>query len=184
MVYEYKWMKQSLSLRCLNPCSNGRWSMREWAVPRRRHDRQVLILVLMADGLWGEHDYTRWWVRVLILVLMADGLWDAGFDAGDWGRIVLILVLMADGLWDKTRCEAHHRSQVLILVLMADGLWDAARCHALAFVPVLILVLMADGLWGVWKPSTKTVNASLNPCSNGRWSMSFNLCPKGQGVLS
>ena len=64
-------------------------------------DRQVLILVLMADGLWVLAGIAGAAVTaVLILVLMADGLWDSYVHLSGLSYIVLILVLMADGLWD------------------------------------------------------------------------------------
>ena len=60
---------------CLNPCSNGRCSAREYFYIEKQDGSKVLILVLMEDALRvrrrGEksNDYA-----VLILVLMEDAL--------------------------------------------------------------------------------------------------------------
>ena len=59
---------------------------------------------------------------------------------------------------------------VLILILVEDTLWDFSRNAYQAMDKVLILILMEDTLWvsmNGYKPSY----LSLNPYSNGRYSM-------------
>ena len=151
----------------------------------------------MADGLWAaDSNLMDGMDYVLILVLMADGLWAAlaaGVDAFTvclnpcsngrwsmsriiWSRIssswVLILVLMADGLWGAKNLFDLLLLLVLILVLMADGLWVREdEIWVSLLKAVLILVLMADGLWVEKFGKRRLPSRSLNPCSNGRWSM-------------
>ena len=62
-------------IKCLNPCFNGRWSASRLT--------------------WIEH---YWRSEVLILVLMEDGLREIANFPKDAKKIVLILVLMEDGL--------------------------------------------------------------------------------------
>ena len=63
---------------------------------------------------------------------------------------------------------------VLILVLMEYGLWLSSQHLTSTSRRVLILVLMEYGLWlgNGWR----CCNAfgSLNPCSNGIWSLTFD----------
>ena len=89
------------TLRGLNPCCNGIWSLTsmELGAGRKAH---VLILVLMEDGLWLPIQSRRASTHVLILVLMEDGLWLCAFCGLILFIIVLILVLMEDGLWPDT----------------------------------------------------------------------------------
>ena len=43
----------------LNPCFNGRWSARQYSPPRVSTEGEVLILVLMEDGLRAEQTAKR-----------------------------------------------------------------------------------------------------------------------------
>ena len=162
----------------------------------------VLILVLMADGLWGDqtadHHLKKW--KGLIVVLMADGLWDHKQVGGRLRHHVLIRVLMADGLWvwDWTR-EVYNEDRLNPCSngrwsLSSDQVCNNCRCWSLnpcsngrwslrhtTISPsgkskcVLILVLMADGLWGWSIMYDGSRLTSLNPCSNGRWSLRHSL---------
>ena len=59
----------------LNPCFSGRWSARISQLRRLRCSSQVLILVLVEDGLREPfHEEPRDVEYVLILVLVEDGL--------------------------------------------------------------------------------------------------------------
>ncbi len=112
---------------------------------------------------------------VLILVLMEDGLWlHHSHDAGHLPVLVLILVLMEDGLWQQRRSIYNTGNRVLILVLMEDGLWRQS---------VLILYKIAkslnpcfNGRWSLTISFVRDDNGeySLNPCFNGRWSLTTN----------
>ena len=65
------------AIKCLNPCFNGRWSARvALTAPAEKDSKNVLILVLMEDGLraWGPEAGKLIGLIVLILVLMEDGL--------------------------------------------------------------------------------------------------------------
>ena len=80
---------------------------------------------------------------------------------------------MEDGLREllSEDWEAYSET-VLILVLMEDGLrvYDYGNKQSSRF-GVLILVLMEDGLRVKRKQLWKiTIQTSLNPCFNGRWS--------------
>ncbi len=117
---------------------------------RRYLRNQVLILVLMEDGLRLKKHLTMGKVKtVLILVLMEDGLRHSSFPAKRQTRSVLILVLMEDGLRPRLiHCQSDY-SWVLILVLMEDGLRLAELNNNITYFK------------------------SLNPCFNGRWSPSM-----------
>ena len=90
----------------------------------------------------------------------------------NWTHCVLILVLMEYGLWhSKADCEDSSRSRVLILVLMEYGLWRVSALSTAEIPIVLILVLMEYGLWLAGAARTAASVTSLNPCSNGIWSL-------------
>ena len=114
----------------------------------------------------------RWWMeaRVLILVLMEYGLWPVYGSRKGFGWIVLILVLMEYGLWRRVNLIWKEYGKVLILVLMEYGLWPIKRRPIGSVVFVLILVLMEYGLW-LDEVVTRSLFRSLNPCSNGIWSL-------------
>ena len=88
----------------LNPCFSGRWSRSHNREVRRRSANNVLILVLVEDGLGVSENVVDWWSSplVLILVLVEDGL---GVDILMPKKInkgkVLILVLVEDGLEEQ-----------------------------------------------------------------------------------
>ena len=86
-------------------------------------------------------------------------------------------------------------SRVLILVLMEYGLWHAASSSVMVGLNrVLILVLMEYGLWPGIIMTSNPGTASLNPCSNGIWSLtkmfldlsvsSWRLNPCSNGIWS
>ena len=60
----------------LNPCCNGRWSRTDVSLNDKLKEWNVLILVVMEDGLvlkdQSPRIFERW--AVLILVVMEDGL--------------------------------------------------------------------------------------------------------------
>ena len=59
----------------LNPCFSGGWSRRLYKITKTDNTTEVLILVLVEDGLGGHRRYhTRRDGNVLILVLVEDGL--------------------------------------------------------------------------------------------------------------
>ncbi len=61
---------------------------------------------------------------------------------------------------------------VLILVLMEDGLWRGPVASWMkSWDTVLILVLMEDGLWLETLYTPTILSWGLNPCFNGRWSL-------------
>ena len=62
---------------------------------------------------------------------------------------------------------------VLILVLMEYGLWRRTLRHSFSRLSVLILVLMEYGLWPIAAKVIAKSSVSLNPCSNGIWSLTF-----------
>ena len=69
-----------------------------------------------------------------------------------------------------TQAQAS-RQCVLILVLMEYGLWLADSATDNQYWTVLILVLMEYGLWLSPPRWPYKLSTSLNPCSNGIWSL-------------
>ena len=92
-----------------------------------------------------------------------------------WDIQVLILVLMEYGLWQYRLHVEGQYCRVLILVLMEYGLWpvEGPTASTAAFI-VLILVLMEYGLWLMSDAKTRFIDPSLNPCSNGIWSLTVH----------
>ena len=89
----------------LNPCSCGGWSQRHSVGMGMMISTEVLILVLVEDGLReGQTDLFGSKASVLILVLVEDGL-------------------RADGV----RMKTNKNCNVLILVLVEDGLRGILR---------------------------------------------------------
>ena len=86
-------------MNCLNPCSNGIWSLTK-PESVRGTVRKVLILVLMEYGLWRSG-----WFGVTALGSLnpcSNGIWSLTPRGGTCpyvGTWVLILVLMEYGLW-------------------------------------------------------------------------------------
>ena len=135
----------------------------------------VLILVLMADGLWvtSLSSFSAWFSG---LNPCSNGRWSLSWSILiEWLlSIVLILVLMADGLWGPAILPMRTTLlRVLILVLMADGLW--AYNSSVDGAQPLRLNPCSNGRWSLsltWAVSSRLTSRSLNPCSNGRWSLS------------
>ena len=75
----------------------------------------------------------------------------------------------------KAGAKSVKNLKVLILVLMEDTLWDfSVTGYICKDAEVLILVLMEDTLW-VETLVDRLRKGSLNPCSNGRYSLSHYL---------
>ena len=92
--------QNSVSSAGLNPCSCGGWSQRAGGKKFMPLSRDVLILVLVEDGLRVvfpsmEDALVKW---VLILVLVEDGLRVCHSVSQGGICLVLILVLVEDGL--------------------------------------------------------------------------------------
>ena len=153
----------------LNPCSNGIWSLTWSARPPSRND-VVLILVLMEYGLWRSIGCRESWARGLNPC--SNGIWSltSGVRRQASGVRVLILVLMEYGLWRYH----HHPSRRLNMRLnpCSNGIWSLTEWTTLVpvFSRVLILVLMEYGLWH-YAIANKVIAKCLNPCSNGIWSL-------------
>ena len=181
--------------QCLNPCSNGIWSltiakMFYATVPR------VLILVLMEYGLWLNTRGVLWldsyrlnpcsngiWSLTNVIEDIrrsykslnpcSNGIWSltgCRQPEGTYAFCVLILVLMEYGLWRSVQVCWLHLT-VLILVLMEYGLWHCGMLRLVTACGVLILVLMEYGLWHEPLLAMLRSCGSLNPCSNGIWSL-------------
>ena len=135
---------------------------------------EVLILVLVEDGLWPH--LPKWWKQqtawVLILVLVEDGLWLFLLSNGLSDRKGLNPCF--NGRWSLTLVTVLiclRQRFVLILVLMEDGLWRILTSKVGRNHVVLILVLMEDGLWPCTAWNRVHFPYCLNPCFNGRWSL-------------
>ena len=138
----------TMDQQCLNPCSNGIWSltiakMFYATVPR------VLILVLMEYGLWLN---TRGvlWLDSYRLNPCSNGIWSLTNVIEDIRRSYKSLNPCSNGIWSLTGCR------------QPEGTY--AFC-------VLILVLMEYGLWPRSRPRESRSLGSRNPCSNGIWSL-------------
>ena len=79
---------------------------------------------------------------------------------------------MEDTLWEMKKFRLIKSTEVLILVLMEDTLWAKGFDVDMNAMNVLILVLMEDTLWGRWFSSSYFSSWCLNPCFNGRYSLS------------
>ena len=179
MVSEYT-MKTFLGkeVRSLNPCSCGRWSQRE-ILEKFRKDNEVLILVLVEDGLRVKSTLAVQHIH-LCLNPCSCGRWSQRkseifrktleeclnpCSCGRWSQrhhqqdlttikqVVLILVLVEDGLRAIRSGSADFgAAEVLILVLVEDGLRvNKWMLFLIVFCLVLILVLVEDGLRGLAK---------------------------------
>ena len=103
---------------------------------------------------------------------MEYGLWQTKAVATCFILQVLILVLMEYGLWlHWWSSQQNGIRKVLILVLMEYGLWQIMIFKAMKELGVLILVLMEYGLWLSLSSPCSSPVVSLNPCSNGIWSL-------------
>ena len=109
--------------------------------------------------------------QVLILVLLDDGL---GLQIDLWAtydRFVLILVLLDDGLGPTTNIgEQRNVPTVLILVLLDDGLGRAWSQQAVVNVLCLNPCSIGWWSWTPWRGLLQYLLPRLNPCSIGWWS--------------
>ncbi len=158
----------------LNPCCNGRCSLTELLRERWSISCRVLILVVMEDALW-HYGVGCDGIPIECLNPCCNGRCSLTKLSLCWylsRQIVLILVVMEDALWLlHTGYVYLPWYYVLILVVMEDALWQDKWEHDDSIWPVLILVVMEDALW---RESTKwkaTPSYGLNPCCNGRCSL-------------
>ncbi len=163
----------------------------------------VLILVVMEDALWQFSILPILVIttRVLILVVMEDALWLVDImiidliilrlnpccngrcsltirskcDALQW-EAVLILVVMEDALWRYNQRVFLSECWVLILVVMEDALWLCSEEMTPLVRSVLILVVMEDALWPSVRRPSIWWQGCLNPCCNGRCSLTGRSC--------
>ncbi len=96
-------MKQVIikDVNCLNPCFNGRWSARQKTYNNGKSKENVLILVLMEDGMRVKRDQNKFYLISIRLNPCFNGRWSARTPnrVADADALkVLILVLMEDGL--------------------------------------------------------------------------------------
>ena len=137
---------------CLNPCSNGIWSLTKLLSRSSPVTRTVLILVLMEYGLWLRESSSEFFLRPR-LNPCSNGIWS-----------------LTVGLF-----EIRDDWSVLILVLMEYGLWLAMGvCTG---VMASSLNPCSNGIWSLTGDRiTGGSNAiGLNPCSNGIWSLTYIL---------
>ena len=156
----------------LNPCFNGRYSLRSCLL-RCRVRCRVLILVLMEDTHWGLGEMQIGdFFGVLILVLMEDT---------HWADLPLKL---RKGYYSLNPCFNGRYSLSEVLRLFAVRLGGLNPCFNGRYslskvmnamnnfsVTVLILVLMEDTHWVGKVGITLLLYSSLNPCFNGRYSL-------------
>ena len=136
---------------------------------------QVLILVLMEDTHWVLWRAKRLCLIVLILVLMEDTHWDASGFCNAWKLIRLNPCFNGRYSLSTQRIHTDWGRQSLNpcfngrYSLSADGnrILDAAGNPV-----VLILVLMEDTHWVQDYCHVNRRGNSLNPCFNGRYSLS------------
>ena len=126
----------------------------------------------MEDGQWPEPEYCwPYGNPVLILVVMEDGQWltERSTLLKTSGR----LNPWCNGRWSMTRQIPGYplTRVVLILVVMEDGQWHYDIFSDIEDFLVLILVVMEDGQWRSQRTEKRNKSSSLNPCCNGRWSM-------------
>ena len=115
------------ALRCLNPCSNGRWSMRasSHTVPKFPQS-----LNPCSNGRWSmswahlrADDPPAY---VLILVLMADGLWVSVLLQG--GTYLASLNPCSNGRWSmRSTAMTRSLSRLLSLNPCSNGRWSMSR---------------------------------------------------------
>ena len=79
---------------------------------------------------------------------------------------------MEHALWGYQFLPQLIDKEVLILILMEDSLWVLLHKVWRSDLHVLILILLEDTLWGVQNLfKVALLRNSLNPYSNGRYSM-------------
>ena len=134
---------------CLNPCSNGIWSL----TCRSCCSSDCCV--------------------VLILVLMEYGLWL--YRTSDKQTHVTRLNPCSNGIWSLTHKGVTMRIHIDGLNPCSNGIWSLTDENGIdkTFFAVLILVLMEYGLWLFDKTEKNNVQNCLNPCSNGIWSLTL-----------
>jgi len=132
---------------CLNPCSNGIWSLtwlcHLWSPPARR-------LNPCSNGIWSLTGQSM---------------------TATSGELVLILVLMEYGLWPcRTRPSAHVSAS---LNPCSNGIWSLTGTKWPVWNISSSLNPCSNGIWSLTRSvSEKVVELPcLNPCSNGIWSL-------------
>ena len=128
-----------------NPCSNIEWRLRT----------QSEFLQSLNPCFNGRYSLS-WAVRLLLLY------WLWGLNPCFNGRYSLRINTLSFG----------NKLSVLILVLMEDTHWGSSRTEAWQLRKVLILVLMEDTHWVSRKMKKNKDLVGLNPCFNGRYSLS------------
>ena len=136
-------------IRGLNPCSNGRWPLRRAEGLRGGTTPRVLILVLMADGLWVGN-IGLYGTKLASLNPCSNGRWSLRGWSDRWDREDSCLNPCSNGRWSlswKLRCFRFYFS---CLNPCSNGRWS---------------------LSGQNQGEENVRRTSLNPCSNGRWSL-------------
>ncbi len=77
-------------------------------------------------------------------------------------------------------CHKGLFREVLILVVMEDALWQTVFKIMARRMLVLILVVMEDALWLYGRVSRQRCWISLNPCCNGRCSLTLGWNDQGE----
>ena len=156
---------------CLNPCFNGRYSLRRNNGDVIIYKECVLILVLMEDTHWDTLSSNSGQpLGVLILVLMEDTHWAVCFPLRK-RKSSLNPCFNGRYSLSTSAAQLYKLTEVLILVLMEDTHWVFVALGLGFAFAVLILVLMEDTHWDE-NLYTYTIMRSLNPCFNGRYSLS------------
>ena len=135
-------------LRGFNPCSNGIWSL---TCPMSWSLAGSFCLNPCSNGIWSLTDKE----------VSMFGIW-LGLNPCSNG-----ICSLTEG-WQLVRISGLL---VLILVLMEYGLWLLYQRRQPTENSVLILVLMEYGLWRPEVLAGGVRKVSLNPCSNGIWSL-------------
>ena len=156
----------------LNPCSNGIWSLTETSLCKYTEKRLVLILVLMEYGLW--HGI----MGVVDLVAeclnpCSNGIWSLTSRAYSWDCSDSSLNPCSNGIWSLTFELGTWCCIDIGLNPCSNGIWSLT-CREEGNPQddrVLILVLMEYGLWPKYEKEEDESTSCLNPCSNGIWSL-------------
>ena len=133
--------------QCLNPCSNGIYSMR---LSNRAQRLTVSCLNPCSNGIysmslkWCDTSHSPLGLNPCSNGIYSMSRYSNG-KSPHWG--VLILVLMEYTQWVNKNHHNHFKTRVLILVLMEYTQWECLQRLQ----------------WGL--------SVSLNPCSNGIYSM-------------
>ena len=122
-LVQFDVMSNAIVARCLNPCCSGRWSRTKRFMGRKVWWTDVLILVVVDDGLvHTRDDVLVEFIKVLILIVVEDGLVPYKFSKL-WLRMTC-LNPCCSGQWSSTKGELNKNvaDYVLILVVVEDGL--------------------------------------------------------------